>query len=226
MKPNRQTGCLLIHGFGGNVEEVAPLSHKLREAGYTVICPELAGHTKNRKDLRGTTYQDWIESAEIGLKELQAVCSHVYVIGFSMGGLIALNLALKHEVRGIVTLNTPIYYWDFKQIVINIVHDLQQRKLNYIRHYLRSSVSFPSSALLNFRRLLNITKPEIPRVRCPLFVAQALEDDTVRKSSAAYIYERAGSNRKSIEYYQKSDHLILWSEAADQVMEDILAFFR
>lgn len=226
MTTNPKIGCLLIHGFGGNKEEIAPLANRLTESGYQVNCPSLAGHTGNRKDLRGVSFHDWILSAEKGLEELTTTCDYVYVIGFSMGGLIAINLALKHQLRGAVTLNTPIYYWDLKQIIVNTVNDVRQRKLEHIRYYLRSSASFPISALVHFRRLLHLTKPVIARVQCPLFVAQALEDDTVRKSSAAYIYERASSDRKSIQYYPKSGHLILWSEAADMVMEDVLKFLN
>ncbi len=222
----KKTGCLLIHGFGGRVEEVAPLACHLNKEGYDVVCPELRGHTGNRQDLKGIKYQDWISSAEKGLQGLLSKCDHVYLIGFSMGGLIALNLASKYKVAGVVTLNSPIYYWDIKRIVLNIIEDIKKRKLENIRHYLRSSSSFPLSALLNFRMLLSKTKPQIKKVQCPVFVVQALEDDTVRKSSAQYIYKSAASNRKLIKYYEQSGHLILWSKAAAGVIQDVRSFLE
>ena len=79
-----------------------------------MICPAHAGQTERRFDLRKARYTDWISSAERGLLDLTSRCRSVYIIGFSMGGLIAFNLALKHPVAGIVTINTPIYYWDVR----------------------------------------------------------------------------------------------------------------
>lgn len=221
-----ETACLLIHGFGGSVEEVAPLARHLEEEGYEVVCPELRGHAGNRQDLKGVKYQDWILSAEKALQKLLAKCDHIYLIGFSMGGLIALHLASKYKVAGVVTLNSPIYYWDLKRILLNIIEDIREKKRENIKYYLRSIGSFPLSALLNFRILLSKTKPQIKKVQCPVFVVQALEDDTVRKNSAQYIYKSTASNRKLIKYYEQSGHLILWSKAATEVIQDVQTFLE
>lgn len=53
----------------------------------------------------------------------------------------------------------------------------------------------------------------IKNVRCPLFIAQALEDDTVKWKSADYIYKNAASEFKLIKYYKGSGHLICRSSA-------------
>lgn len=221
---NSNTGCLVIHGFGGSIDEISPLAKHLKGEGYHVICPVLKGHTGKRRDLRGISYKEWICSAEESLKELLGKCDKVYLIGFSMGGLIALNLATRYQVEGVVTLNSPIYYWDLKRIVLNIIGDIQQRKPENIKRYLKSGGSFPISALLNFRILLDRSKQLIKEVVCPVLITQALEDDTVRKSSAGYIYETVASKQKSIKYYENSGHLILWSQASDCVIRDIQSF--
>jgi len=121
---NHDTGCLIIHGFGGNYDEISPLADHLKSRGYKVACPALAGHTGRRCDLKKAGYTDWIKSAERGFLDLAHRCQTVYIIGFSMGGLIAFNLALQHKVAGIVTINTPIYYWDVRKILSNIVKGL------------------------------------------------------------------------------------------------------
>jgi carboxylesterase len=222
----KKAGCLLIHGFGGSIKEITPLAEKLKEAGYSVACPVLKGHTGKRRDLKGVSYQDWLHSARVALNELLANCEQVYLIGFSMGGLLALNLAANKQVAGVVTLNCPIYYWDFKRIILNIIEDIRLRKFEHIKFYLRSGSSFPLSALYNFRLLLNSTKPKLKAVSCPLFIAQALQDDTVRKSSAEYLYRHTASRLKIIKYYDHSGHLILWSKAAGQVISDVQDFLR
>jgi carboxylesterase len=59
----RKTGCLIIHGFGGDYSEVSALAEHLNGLGYPISCPQLAGHTGKREDLRRVTYRDWISPA-------------------------------------------------------------------------------------------------------------------------------------------------------------------
>jgi len=223
---HKEIGCLLIHGFGGNREEVAPLARRLQGEGYQVRCPSLKGHTGKRQDLKGITYQEWISSAEQDLKELSAVSKDIYLVGFSMGGLIALNLASQYDVKGVVTLNSPVYYWDLQQIMLNLLEDLKRRKFENTGRYLQSGTKFPLSALINFRILLSKTKSVMPKVHCPIFIVQALADDTVRKSSAAYLQRNIASSSKTLKYYPNAGHLILWSQASAQVIQDVAEFIQ
>lgn len=222
----KETGCLLIHGFGGNREEVAPLARRLQEDGYQVRCPALKGHTGKRQDLKGITYQEWITSAEQDLKELSAVSQDICLVGFSMGGLIALNLAVQYDVQGVVTLNSPVYYWDIKRIMLNLLEDLKARKFDNTGRYFQSGAKFPLSAMINFRILLSKTKGVMKMVHCPVFIAQALEDDTVRKSSAAYLQRNIASPNKTLKYYPNAGHLILSSQVSAQVIQDVAEFIQ
>lgn len=221
---DKNVGYLLIHGFGGNIGEVLPLYEYLREHEYRVECPVLKGHTGRRRDLRGVKYHDWIKSAEESLLSLSEEYDCIYVIGFSMGGLIAINLAVKYEVDAVITINTPIYYWDFKRIFLNIIGDFQKRRSSSLRRYAKSSGRFPFSALINFRLLLQRTKPKIKDLNCPFLVLQALDDDTVRKDSASYIYRNLVSTEKNLKYYENGGHQILRSPAAGRVIADIEEF--
>lgn len=220
----KEIGCLIIHGFGGSLEEVAPLSDYLCDKGFTVVCPKLKGHTGKRRDLNGVSYNDWINSAEEGLQKLESTCDSVILIGFSMGGLIAVNLAFRYKVDGIITLNTPIHYWDFKRILLNISQDIYNKKPTNTRRYIKSSLDKPLSSLINFKILLIKTKPLLREVKCPVFIAQALEDDTVQKRSAEYIYKNISSQNRFIKYYEGSGHLICLSGICNKVFYDIVEF--
>ncbi|MPW25881.1 alpha/beta fold hydrolase [Alkalibaculum sp. M08DMB] len=223
---NSKTGYLLIHGFGGNINEVAPLADFLKEGGYIVLCPVLKGHTGKRSDLSKYSYQDWILSVKNSYDELSISCEEIYMVGFSMGGLIALELSSQLSVNAIVTLNTPIYFWDFKNILLYIFHDIKNLKLNNTIRYIQSCTSFPIKSLINFRLLLFNTKRSLSNVKCPLLIIQSLKDDAVKAISANYIYEHVSSEDTNIKFYNESGHLILWSKAANNVIKDIYAFFE
>jgi len=220
------TGCLIIHGFGGNYDEIRPLANRLKNMGYKVVCPALAGHTGRRSDLKKASHADWILSTERSLLDLTSRCRSVYIIGFSMGGLIAFNLALKHNVAGIVTINTPIYYWDVRKILSNIAKSLTGGGFVPIRRYLRATVKFPLRALICFRILLTRTKPLINDITCPVLITQGLDDDTTRRDSARYIFNSISSEVKRIKYYKNAGHLMLHSPAAGEVIRDIEGFIE
>lgn len=227
---------LLIHGFGGGVHEVQPLADDLVAHGYQVACPVLAGHTPiggkvDRRILSRAKWRDWVEDAEREFQQLvgeQGSCnldgssgSHVVVIGFSMGGLIAFQLAARqsgndparfgNRINSVITINTPIYYWNLLQVARNLVDDLQNRRLSHSRRYLRAKSNSPIPAMLEFLKLLQNTKRLLPQVNCPALLLQAKDDDTVRLASVDYLLSHLGSSRKSARYLEKGGHLVLHS---------------
>lgn len=219
-----RTGCLVIHGFGGGIHEIETLADHLKEEGYQVACPRLKGHTGNRIHMKKATYQDWIASAETELIRLRQKTDDVILIGFSMGGLISVNLACKYKVRAIVTINTPIYYWELKRVAQNIAEDVKYKKSEHIRRYLSAQKASPMVSMLNFLKLLNMTKTKLNKIDVPFFAAQAKDDDTVKIKSASYIMENISSDYKQVRYYERGGHLILKSHTAPKVINDVEDF--
>ena len=101
-------GILLIHGLCGSPTELRYVANGLARQGYTVSCPQLAGHCAGDEPLRTSTWNDWYHSAKEGLKELSECCETVIVGGLSTGALLAMLLAHEHKntVKGL-TLFSP-----------------------------------------------------------------------------------------------------------------------
>src|SRR4051794_9655664 len=97
-------GCLCIHGFTGAPYEVEPLANYLqRHTDWKIVVPLLPGHG-DTLSLKDSTCTDWIDCAEIALQKLFEECEKVYVIGFSMGGLIAAYLTARYSISKLVLL--------------------------------------------------------------------------------------------------------------------------
>jgi carboxylesterase len=220
----RKIGCLVIHGFGGSAKEVAPLIETLEEKGILTQCPSLSGHTGRKEDLKTVTYHDWIASAEKSLKLLKKECNEVFIAGFSMGGLIGIQLAQHYDVCGLIIINTPIYYCDFKKMFSNIIHDVFHRDYKNINRYLRPSNRLPLKALWNFRQLLRRTKKLVYRLQTPVMIAQSIDDDMVQHRSAGFIYTKAVSPVKKLATYVRGGHVLLLSETCDALLKDSLDF--
>jgi carboxylesterase len=176
--------------------------------------------------MKKTTYNDWIDSVESELLRLKKAGDEILLIGFSMGGLIAFNLACKHNIKGIVTINTPIFYLNIYRVFLNIMDDMKNKKCNHIRRYLQAKNDSPFYAMLQFLLLLRQTKPNLKKINCPLLIIQAEDDDTVRRKSVDYINKHVSSDKKTIRYFQEGGHLILLSPMAEQVMSCVRDFLQ
>ncbi len=219
-------GILVIHGFGGGPFEVESLAKHLNKRGYVIACPQLKGHTGNRKHMKRATCEDWIASAEIDLLRLIQKTSTVVIVGFSMGGLIAVNLAGKYKeyVKALVTVNTPIFVWDMKRIAINIKEDIRCKKFENIKRYIEAKRSSPLSSKIEFFKFLRFSKEKFFDIEVPFLITQTMDDDTVKIKSVDYIYNTISSSVKEAKYYEKGGHLILESQYAQHVINDVDKF--
>lgn len=214
------TGILLLHGFAGNPEEVKPLRDFLTERGYRVECPLLPGHGETKAALAKTTHEDWIATAERSYLTLLKECGSVVAVGFSMGGLLAANL-WNYKLKGLVTINTPVFYWNPKVIAANLLSDFTQ----YGRKYLDASTDKPLSSLMEFLRLLTKTKPMFGNITCKTLVVQAMDDDTVHYKSADYILNKVRGEKTAC-MMPRGGHIIFESQSGPEVCKEIERFIQ
>lgn len=105
-------GVLLIHGLTGTPTEMRQFGKVIARQGFTVACPELAGHCATIEILTNTKWLDWYKSIEAAFHALKEECSQVFVVGLCMGSLIALMLAANKgaDVAGVILLSTTFFY--------------------------------------------------------------------------------------------------------------------
>lgn len=213
-------GILLLHGFAGDVEEIKPLRDYLERRGYLVECPVLPGHGKTKKELSKTSCADWLYAAEQAYLALAEKCGKVCVVGFSMGGLLGVNL-WNYGFSGLVTVNMPVYFWNPKIILMNLIKDFRQ----YGRKYLSASTDKSVSSMFEFLKLLSSTKPMLHNITCRTMVVQALDDDTVHAKSADYILKRVCAE-KTVFRMPRGGHMIFQSSSGDEVCHRIADFIE
>ena len=80
---------LLIHGFTGIPNDMDYLAKQLNQQGYTVSIPRLPGHGTDYNDFRNSSWKQWLRHVYDEYLELESQSSSVYVVGLSMGGLLA-----------------------------------------------------------------------------------------------------------------------------------------
>lgn len=213
-------GVLIIHGFAGNPKEVMTLSNYLQKQGYFVSVPLLPGHGQKKDNFKNVRVQDWVEAVKLAYLELEKSCDCVFVVGFSMGGLLGAQL-WNYNMAGLVTVNTPVYYWNFKQIAYNLFSDVQTYGLKYIK----SGEGKSFGIMVEFQKLLMQTKPLFRRLQCNAMILQLADDDTVLPRSAEYIFHRLRGKKRLVKL-PKGGHQIFQNENAGEACLVIESFFR
>jgi carboxylesterase len=216
MQDLSKTGILLLHGFAGSRRELTPLQKYLEDRGYIVSTPLLAGHGSTRKNLAASTYQDWIQSAMAAATELKDRCGKLSVVGFSMGGLVAVHICRKINVEKLIFINTPIYFWDVRRIAKNLAGNLPV----YANHYFKACIEKPIPALVEFLKILRKTKPLFSDITCPVIIFQTRNDDTVHHRSANFIYRHV-KGAAVLQEYHSGGHELFWTNAALHACADI-----
>lgn len=207
-------GCLIIHGYTGGPYEVEPLAKYLKEkTDWQIEVPVLSGHGPEL-ELKDVHYEQWLEDAENVLLKLKKTCETVYVVGFSMGGMIAAYLAANHKVDRLVLLSTARKYLSFRHlstyvktgIRAGLKGELTESEL--YKHYKYKFDVVPFSANLEFMKLVYKTKPYLKNVKTPVFIAQGQRDALVPAKTAYSLHDEISSTDKEVVFFERSNHLI------------------
>lgn len=223
-------GCLIIHGYTGGPYEVEPLRSYLSErTDWKIEVPILTGHGEELH-LDEATHEIWLEEARAALKKLKSECDEVYVIGFSMGGMIAAYLAATEEMDRLVLLATARRYLSFKYLshyIAEMIGDSFKGKLkenDIYLHYKSKIGVVPFKANIEFMRLVNRTKQYLKDVNTPVFIAQGQKDGLVPFKAAYSLEEEIGSEHKEIVFFEQSDHLICLGDDSEVLNKMIYNF--
>ncbi len=154
---NSKTTIVVLHGVGGNGRLVSFFAVPLARAGYNVICPDLPGYGFS-KYKRSISYTDWIEVGSNIVKTELSKGRNVFIIGLSAGGMLAYNVACKHqEISGLIFTNIL----DSREEEVRIYSAKNKfqakygiRLLNLLPHFIRN-INIPIRLVTNMNGLVN-----------------------------------------------------------------------
>ena len=252
--PGGNVGVLLFHGLGGTPAEVRFVANGLSRTGYTVHCPQLAGHGGGVDDLKASRWQDWYASGEDGLRELHKSCDTIVTGGLSTGALLGLMLAARHpdKIKGL-TLFAPTLWLNGWSIpwyarLFNLVTrryladlitfpDLEPYGIKdpRIREFIYSSISgedtsvgvpnWPGTAVLEHRRLVHAVKSYIPHIDQPAFIVHPREDDLAHLNNSWYL-QRNLKGRVEMSVLDDSYHMVTVDRQRHTVVEQTQSFIE
>jgi carboxylesterase len=236
---------LCLHGITGTPFELRPLAEALGRMGCSVEAPLLAGHGGTLRALAATRWTDWLRSAEHALDALAARARDrpVVLVGFSMGGLLALRLARLHpeRVAALVIMAAPLRLrrlqvmgirtlcrlpFDFPSLPAACVpklsgSDISDPEMRYANPGLRA---FPIAALENLLDLMDAVRGDLPFVKAPALVVHARQDHVVPMDDSFELTGSLGSDVIERLWLERSFHIVTLDVEKAAVIDAVSRF--
>ncbi len=234
-------GLLLIHGFGGSIGDYRPFADQLHRQGYTVSGICLAGHGRGLAALATTTVEDWRQSVQQGIRDLQSRCRRIILLGASFGGALAINAAAQSydQVAGVVAVNAPVGYRGagiFQGVILRVLRLVTPYypklglsaadRQRYAR--LGSTTAWPIDGILATRDFVRrLVVPCLPAVKIPAMIMANQGDPYVSSSSAKRLIDGLGTSDKMFVAVPGRTHRPFRDPALTQFMaETVTAFIK
>ncbi len=225
------TGVLLIHGFTGSAAETSPMGRYLAARGLAVRCPLLPGHGTSPEDLTRICWQEWTGEVEAALQDLQACSKQVFVGGLSLGSLLTLWLGSRHpEIAGLIAMAPAVKLQSrILPLTVGLRHVMRYNPLGPMGDddlgdpearervwcYDDTPLWGAGEVYLLQRQVLRA----LPAIRQPILIFQGRRDAHLDPQAAQILYDRIGSEDRTLVWLDNSGHNVLADGERDSVWE-------
>ncbi|MEY3470814.1 MAG: hypothetical protein RLZZ223_164 [Candidatus Parcubacteria bacterium] len=216
-------GVLWFHAWASSTDDLQEMIEYLRQNNIEYHSINLKGHNTKPSDLHRVTYKDWLKQAEESYQEISDKWDYIFVGGLSMGGQLALYLASKHKVDGIITIGTPLkvkvpFIIKYLSYVLQYIPYLIYRRQPFANKRIQDiSISrkgayryFPISSVAQVCFLTRkIRLHYVNKVNSPILLIQSTTDHIVPKYNVEIFQRRLKTKSEDIHivWVEDSYHL-------------------
>ena len=233
--------CLLVHGLGCGPIQMREIAEKLRKWGFTARGILLPGHCGDTEGLALSTLHDWSGKVEAEYFQLKKEYKEVVVIGFSLGALLTLQLALCHRAEKIILMGTPLFLIR-EYLPINVLIGICKIFLKKVKTwkrrcsiesetytgYLHQPINshYPLRALYEVKQIIKIIKPHLKDIQSSALIIHSKKDMIAAPASARCLIRHLGSTDKRLVWLERSHHLIMYDDEKEMVLNAIKDFLH
>ncbi len=212
-----RAAALCLHGLTGTPYEVRALAKAISARGIRAVGPALPGHNETPERLAATTHTDWLEAARKEFHRLREDCDSVFLVGMSMGGLLALAIAEEEPVDALVVIGTPLALHQPFSWLIPLVKYLVPISPKSRGSDIRDPAArarhpgyraMPLSSVHELQRLQRRVRPQLARISAPILIAHGVHDRTARPLDAVEIRDSVSSEVREYLLLAASGHIV------------------
>lgn len=231
--PGGKSGCVLIHGLTGTPKEMRLMGEALQRKGYSALGIRLAGHATQPEDLLRTRWRDWMVSVEDGIHLLKNHCDHIFYIGLSLGGILALTTAVKIKPAGVIAISTPFsvdprtrYARLLSPLIPWIKKKPDQASAYQSPHVHVDYPDYPTRSLAELYNLMQTMQATLKDLRCPVLLINSRLDPIAPPSHTEQFKQGLVSCQVKQIILEKSGHVIPESEEREIAFDAIDQFMQ
>lgn len=225
--------ALCLHGLTGTPYEVRSLGEALQLRGIRARGPLLPGHNSTPEALVRVPRGAWLGAVRDEYRRLREQHEQVFVVGLSLGGVLALALAQEEPVDALVVVGTPLALRQPIPLLIPLLKHVMpfHRKRNgsdirddEARSRHPSYDRMPLASVHELVLLQREVRSRLSEVRSPILVAHGAHDATANPRDAARIHGAVGSEHKELHVFEQSGHIVPVDHDAAALAEAVVSF--
>lgn len=226
---NFKKAVLIIHGFAGGTYDQEPLFFRLQsESKFDVYNFTLPGHITNLST--NVEYHDWIHAVDKRIDKLISIgYKDIYVIGHSMGGVLATYAANKYKQVKKVVLVAPAFTYlstedksTFSKSLKcgpEIIKEYNPKEI--ISRFLKVSIQ----QLKEFEKIVNDSQDNPSKLEVPTLIIQGTSDSLVPYESSENIFNKMKCKKYLIEI-DGVTHDVFFGVKVNEICDEICNFLK
>ena len=225
----KNKAVLIIHGLAGGTYDEEYLANYLElERHFDVFSFTLPGH--DVKDRRKATCEEWMNESENQLKFLlKNGYKKIYLVGHSMGGVIATHLAKEHkEVKKLVLVAPAFTSFASKEEggVFKALFKIPELIKTYsYNEFITRINKLPITAEKEFFKLVETYKNDIDYIDMPVMFVHGKKDQMVPVESSKELFEKMNIKKRLVlinDYY----HDVFKGDKKEDICKVIKKFLK
>lgn len=171
-------------------------------------------------------WKKWVARAKTTINEYELNGRDIYLIGFSMGGVIASYLAATStNVKKLVLLAPAFQYLHMEAITNVITKSAVNFFTNDEKGDQKVEIEIPRSFYSAFMDVVKHLKPYIAQVSCPVLLLHGDEDEVIPVKSSIYAYDKIPHDQKKLILLHEGHHRLLMDEKVNWEVYQIMRLF-
>jgi len=226
------TAIICIHGFTGTPYEVAPAVEALTRIGVATYAPLLPGHgyqkhTEQVKAFANLSENDLLNAARQEIAQAKQRYRRVSMIGFSMGGAIALLMAAEGHLDRCAVIAPALRLPKKAELLIPLLSwvpftlSAPRREPFYLPGY----NFYHSRALRTLWHVGRHARKQLPNIRCPILGIHSQKDPVIPPVVLPLMQQQI-SHPIETHYFNDSGHVMLLDSNSSEVVNALLDFFN